>query len=444
MAPERPGILLFEDLAVSQLGAIAHVRPVYDLVLGAFTIKERIEAVGSLLISAHMVRPYLAPLVKRNDQQAIPNLAFGTTGDHQREFKGVSDSPIFVNGALIADGLIWGKIQILRPGEALRTTDDRILAIRPAKGLDQALQVIEQNQSPEEVGFKVSVVSDARLILHRWDLLAWHEEILKKDLDRMTGPGWDLEDKMMRVPEGFATSTGVMVRGEDVYAESGAVIEGPTVLDSRTGPVLIRRNALVKPFCQLEGPLMVEQKAIILGGRISGSYVGVGSRIRGEVSNSVILGWSNKAHGGFLGNSYLGKWVNLGAMTTTSNLKNTYGQVRMYQGGKMQSTGLLKAGCIIADHTHTAIGTLFGAGTVIGTGVNVFGAQGMSPKWVPSLVWGVGRERTHYDFKRFINTVEQVYQRRGLSLRSAERGVLESVDHFTRGRRQDWLNQFSG
>ncbi len=444
MTSDRPGILLFEDLAVAQLGAIVHIRPVYDLVVGAFSLKERIETVGSVQISGFMVRPYLANLVKRNDHQAIPNLAFGSTVHEERKLKGVSDSPIFVNAALIADGLIWGQIQIMRPGECLRTSDGRILAIRPSNGLDQAFDVIERGLQPEELDYKVSVSSQARLLLNRWDLLAWHEELLVKDLSRMTGQGRDPASQMIRLDEGFDAKTGIQVRGENVFVETGVTIEGPVVLDSREGPVLIRRETLIKPFSLLEGPLMIERQVIILGGRIAGSYIGPGCRVHGEIGLSVILGWSNKAHDGFVGNSYLGKWVNLGAMSTTSNLKNTYGTVRMFQGGKMQSSGLLKAGSIIADHTHTAIGSLFGAGTVIGVGVNLFGSSGMAPKWVPSMVWGVGSQRTQYDYHRFIATVDKVYQRRGLSLRSVERDVLESVDQFTRGRRTDWLKQFSG
>jgi UDP-N-acetylglucosamine diphosphorylase/glucosamine-1-phosphate N-acetyltransferase len=442
MTPERPGILLFEDPLVLQLGSVAHVRPVYDLVTGAYTLKGRMEKIGGMEISCHLVRPYLAPLVRRRGHNGEASTAFGTTVTEERKFGGISDRPIFVNASLIADDMTWGKIQIIRPGECLVARDKRILALRPKKNMDEGLAVAEGGANPAELGFKLIDVSDALLLRHPWELIGLHEDMLRKDLGRMITPGGQLDYKVRPLPEGFNVETGVMIRGTDVYLEFGAQLEGPLVLDSRNGPIVIREDALIKPFSFLQGPVVVERKAIILGGRISSSFIGLGSRIHGEVNSSVIYGWANKSHDGYLGNSYLGKWVNLGAGTTTSNLKNNYSSVKMYCDGNMHPTGLNKLGSIIGDHTYTAIGTLLGAGTIVGVGVNLWGASGPVPKWVPCYVWGAGEGRTQYDIKRFISTLEIVYSRRDQKLRKAKQEVLEHIFHMTDGRRQDWLRRF--
>lgn len=444
MTPERPGILLFEDPLVLQLGSVAHLRPVYDLLTGAFTLKGRMEKIGGMKISCHLVRPYLAPLVRRRGHNAVASAAFGGTGNDERKFAGISNKPIFVNASLIADELLWGKIQIIRPGECLVARDKRILALRPKDELDEGLAVVERGASPREIGFKVVDVPEALLLRHPWELIGLHEDMLRKDLGRLITPGGQLEYRTHPLPEGFNAETGVTVRGNDVYLEFGAQLEGPLVLDSRSGPIVVREDALIKPFSILQGPVVVDRKAIILGGRIASSFIGLGSRIHGEVNGCVIYGWSNKVHDGYLGNSYLGKWVNLGAGTTTSNLKNNYSAVKMYGDGEMHPTGLTKLGSIIGDHTYTAIGTLLGAGTMIGLGVNLWGASGPVPKWVPCYVWGAGKVRTQYDIRRFISTLEIVYSRRDQKLRKAKRVVLEHVFQMTDGRRQDWLRRFGG
>jgi hypothetical protein len=183
----------------------------------------------------------------------------------------------------------------------------------------------------------------------------------------------------------------------------------------------------------------VGEEAILLGGRIAGSVIGRGCRVAGEVSASVFLDWSNKAHAGFVGHSYIGGWVNLGAMTTTSNLKNSYGEVRSWESGTWVATGRQKLGSIVGDHVRTAIGTLLDTGASIGAGVHLFGASGVAPKRVPPFVWGCGPAAEAHDFARFLAVAERVVARRGQGLDDTGRAILKEAFDESADEREQYL-----
>jgi hypothetical protein len=148
--------------------------------------------------------------------------------------------------------------------------------------------------------------------------------------------------------------------------------------------------------------------------------------LRGEVEETAVLGYSNKAHDGFLGHSLLGRWVNLGALTTNSDLKNNYGPIRIGSRNGLGETGMLKLGCFLGDHTKTAIGTMLNTGTVVGPGANVFG-DAMPPKWVPPFAWGTGESRARYRKEDFLETALQVMRRRDVEPRDATARWLGAV-----------------
>lgn len=430
MASERPGIALFEDTLVPELGPIVLVRPVFDLVLGAMTLRERIEQVAGQKAQAAIVRPRLAALLAQSDLVELH-----------------SDVPqLLVNAAWVADGATWEEVQGLEAGAALASGDGRIVALRPAPRMKEFSGVADGRIHPSASGVSVNAAPGARLLRHCWELIGWQQEMLRADLSRLgeevggpVGAGPALGRDLRVLPEGYGSEAGLQVRGRRVLVEEGVSIEGPAVLDSRDGTILLRRDAHIMPFSLLEGPLLVDEGASVLGGLISASFVGPFCRVRGEMESSVMLGWSNKAHDGFLGHSYVGSWVNIGALTTTSDLKNNYRIVRMGAPGEARSTGLIKVGSLIADHVKTAIGTLLGAGTVIGLGSSLFGASEMGPRWVPSFLWGLGPDATIHDLERFLRTAEVTYRRRGRSLSEQERGVLREAFEATCEERETWL-----
>jgi len=257
----------------------------------------------------------------------------------------------------------------------------------------------------------------AGTVLHGvYDLVATLEQLLHADLRALLG---DTDP----IPAGST------VLGDPAaIASHDAVVEPGVVFDVRGGPVVLESGAEVRAGTRLEGPLWVGANAHVLGGSVRVTAIGPRCNVRGEVSNCVFLGYANKAHDGFVGHSVIGRWANLGAGTITSNLKNTYGRVRLDVAGTPLETGLQLLGSLIGDHAKTAIGTLLATGTVVGTGANVFEAV-RPPKYVPPFAWGAtGGARMSRD--GFLSIAERVLPRRDVAVDAGLRVLL--------GRIYDW------
>lgn len=236
---------------------------------------------------------------------------------------------------------------------------------------------------------------------------------------------WDLirlNETLLRVHAGRFRSThrvgcGVTVLGRrgDVKILGGAVIEPPVVLDVRSGPIVIDRRAVIRPFSHVVGPCYIGSGSVLERTHVTGSSFGPECRIGGEVEASIFQGFANKHHEGFIGHSYIGEWVNLGALTTNSDLKNNYGPVRLIRDGRECDTGMTKLGAFIGDHVKLGIGTLIPTGAVIGAFVNIFGG-GMIPRNVASFRWIGPGVNEPYDVTRALATAAAVMERRGVPL----------------------------
>jgi hypothetical protein len=201
----------------------------------------------------------------------------------------------------------------------------------------------------------------------------------------------------------------------------GGVVEPGVVFDVRHGAVVIDQGSEIRSGTRLEGPTYVGVGTKVLGGFIRASVFGPECRVRGEIGASVFLGYANKSHDGFVGHSVVGHWVNLGAGTTTSNLKNTYGRVRLEVEGERIDTGRTNVGTLFGDHAKTAIGTMLATGTVVSAGANVFGAS-QPPKYVPPFAWGTTGERVSED--GFLRVAERVMARRNVAFSEERRESL--------------------
>ncbi len=210
-----------------------------------------------------------------------------------------------------------------------------------------------------------------------------------------------------------------------------AAVEPGVVFDTRGGPVVLEQGVEVRGGgTRLEGPLWVGAGTRLLGGTIRGSALGPRCTVRGELATSAFLGFANKAHDGFVGHSVVGRWVNLGAGTITSNLKNTYGLVRLAPGDANVATGRMFLGSLIGDHAKTAIGTLLATGTVIGTGASVFGDV-RPPKYIAPFAWGSGGARMTRE--GFLATAERVLPRRDVPMDDATRSLLSRIYDWATG-----------
>jgi UDP-N-acetylglucosamine diphosphorylase/glucosamine-1-phosphate N-acetyltransferase len=227
-----------------------------------------------------------------------------------------------------------------------------------------------------------------------------------------------------------ATPAGALILGNPADVVSlGATVEPGVVFDVRPGPVVLEAGAEVRSGARIEGPSFVGQDTRVLGGYVRSSVLGPACRARGEITTSVFLGYANKSHDGFVGHSVLGHWVNLGAGTTTSNLKNTYGLIRLSVEGEQIETGRLNVGTFFGDHAKTAIGTMLGSGTVVSVGANVFG--GPVPKYVFPFAWGVGGDTMTEE--GFLRVAERVLARRDVAWTDAQRDSLRRT--YARARR---------
>ncbi|MBI3872110.1 MAG: hypothetical protein HY304_03420 [candidate division Zixibacteria bacterium] len=241
---------------------------------------------------------------------------------------------------------------------------------------------------------------------------------------------------------------GVFVANPSAVWRGGNVRIDPHVfIDARHGPVWLDDGVVVESFTRIDGPAYIGKGTRLLGGKITGGCaIGPGCRIGGEWEAAIAQAFSNKAHAGFFGHGYLGEWVNLGAMTTNSDLKNTYGTVRVERGHGPEDTGQIKVGSYLADHTKTGIGTLLPTGSTWGVGANIF-AGGWGPKLVPSFVWG-GDQYTEHRLDRMLQTADIAISRRaeilqGLGrpgrLTDAQRELLQSVFERSATERRDFL-----
>jgi UDP-N-acetylglucosamine diphosphorylase/glucosamine-1-phosphate N-acetyltransferase len=267
-----------------------------------------------------------------------------------------------------------------------------------------------------EVAGSATIELEGLLLAGAYDLVTALEHFLPPDAADFTREATD----------GVADGSTVIGDPADVIV-LGATLEPGVVFDVREGPVVIEQHAYVASGTRLVGPVYVGPGSEVLGHSVRGSVIGPRCKVRGEISTSVFLGYANKAHDGFVGHSVIGRWVNLGAGTTTSNLKNTYGPVRLRPPAGPVETGRQFLGSLIGDHAKTAIGTQLDTGTLVGAGANVFGAA-RPAKYVPPFAWGETGERMGR--QAFLTIAERVLPRRGVPVTDAVRRMLGTIyDH---------------
>lgn len=258
------------------------------------------------------------------------------------------------------------------------------------------------------------IVIEGLALRGAFDLLAALEQQLFTDL---LG---DLDGSSDPIP------AGVVVHGNPgAIALRGATLEAGVILDARKGAIILERGVEVRAGTRIEGPTRVDHDTLLLGGQLRHLSVGPHCRLHGEISTSVFAGYANKSHDGFLGHSVVGEWVNLGAGTITSNLKNTYGPVRLDVGAARIETGRTNVGTLFGDHVKTAIGTLLPTGAVIGTGANLFGTP-RAPKWVAPFAWG-GDSDERLTVDAFIATAGRILPRREVKVDGAMEATLRAL-----------------
>jgi len=410
----RRNLLLFDDAVARRWAPFASTRPVGELLLGSLTLRARAEAVLDAACAGHwshaglqgFVEPGCPPVIPRDGLPEATGSG-GSTDDLRillssrvaLAWDGLPDA-IRQSARLVLDGRTVGWA--LPPGAEL-PDDERIL--HPDGGAAKG-----HGGAAFDDGLPELEISGA-LLEAPWSLMSANEAWLLADGAHL----WTTDD----------TPVGVHRLGDHPLSlASGARVEPGVVVDTRNGPVRLEEGAAVQGPARLTGPLWLGPGTVVLGGDVGTSSVGPVCKVRGEVAESILLGFDNKAHDGHLGHAVLGRWVNLGAGTTNSDLKNNYGSVRVWTPEGPADTGLSKVGSFLGDHVKTAIGTLLPTGAVVGAGANVFGGGGFAPTRVPPFAWGVDPEAPRYRLEAFLETAERAMARRDQTLDTGLRAVL--------------------
>ncbi len=389
-------LVLHDDTRARTFEPFALTRPLGEVRAGAELLRRRWEIALGLRCSGFVGAAHLADFHEPWAPSAATGvLAAGTIVAHARFAVGLE--------ALAPDGDLW-------------ICGDDVAAVRlhapvPVAHLADGSVALASLAPPHAAVTPVA----GRWLEQVWDLIGHLGEMLAEDIPLLAS------DLMVGGPPAHATVIGQHA----VYVEGGAHVEPHTVLDVSAGPILLRKGATVQAFTRLVGPAVVGQGSSVAGDRIACVSIGDVCKIHGEVNTVIVLGHSNKGHDGFVGHSVLGRWVNLGAGTITSNLKNTYGSVALWTPDGIRDSGLQFLGTMFGDHVKTGIGLRLTTGCVIGAGANVFDA--MAPKVVAPFAWGTGAPYGTYDLDKFMEVARRMMGRRHVDLTEVARRQLAAA-----------------
>lgn len=370
---------------------LTFTKPVADIRFGITTMREKWEKVlgqkTSALTEQYLRKKY--PLVKEEDN-------------------------VLINSSVCPSEELLKQINALEPDQAL-VGKSKVIAMKLS--LDN-LESMDASESKE-----VSVEAETLNLDYVWDLFSKLDEAIAMDFEMITA-GRQSQP---------ISETNQVLGDYPIFLEEGAKIEC-SILNAYNGPIYIGKNAEVMEGSVVRGPFALGEHSILKVRTIiyGPTSIGPHSKVGGEVNNSIVLGYSNKAHDGFLGNSVIGEWCNLGAGTNTSNLKNTYDSVRIwnYHQESFVDTGLQFCGLIMGDHSKTSINSMLNTGTVVGVCANIFGA-GFPRQFVTSFSWGGYIGIKKYNIKKAFQVVERVYARRGKDFDQVEKDILHEIYEST-------------
>jgi UDP-N-acetylglucosamine diphosphorylase/glucosamine-1-phosphate N-acetyltransferase len=388
--------ILFDGTVRNALLPFTYTRPVADIRVGILTIREKWEKYLGYTTTT-VTEEYLTdkfPMVEMEEN-------------------------IMINASFLPNEVLVEMVQALEENQAIFCGDEVI--------------AFYTTDTQEEVDFDtyevIEYTESCLRIEHPWDIFQKNDAAIREDFELLT------EGRTSKpIPSSVNT-----IAPENIFIEEGARLEFVT-LNASTGPIYIGRNAEIMEGSIIRGPFaLCEEAQVKMGAKVYGATtIGPHSRIGGEVSNSVLFAYSNKGHDGFLGNSVLGEWCNLGADTNNSNLKNNYEEVKLwsYEKESFVKTGLQFCGLMMGDHSKCGINTMFNTGTVVGVSANIFGS-GFPRNFVPSFSWGGASGMTTYITKKAFETAKIVMSRRKVEFTDEDAAILEHIFEESKKWRKD-------
>ena len=387
--------ILFDGEVRNALLPFTYTKPVADLRIGILTIREKWEKYLGLTTTT-ITEEYL--------MEKYPMVEM--------------DENILINASFCPTKELVEKVMDLKENEAIFQGESVI--------------AFHTKNTQEEVNFdtytQIEFEEDLLQVNNTWDIFSKNDVAIQQDFELLTEGR-----KSQPIPE-----TVQCLNRDQIFIEEGAKLNF-AILNAESGPIYIGKNAEVMEGCVVRGPFaMCENSVLKLSAKIYGATtLGPYCKVGGEVNNSVLMGYSSKAHDGFLGNSVLGEWCNLGADTNNSNLKNNYAEVKLwnYEAGRFSPTGLQFCGLMMGDHSKCGINTMFNTGTVVGVSANIYGS-GFPRNFVPSFSWGGAAGFITYRLNKVFEVAEVVMSRRKLKLEDVDKKILEAVFEQTEGYRR--------
>jgi UDP-N-acetylglucosamine diphosphorylase/glucosamine-1-phosphate N-acetyltransferase len=386
-------VYLYDDARARKFEPFALTRPIGETRAGALLVRERWSRAIGLPVAGHVTSSFLAGF---DEPGAVPVV------------EGAEIPP----GSWLVNARFAPSLERTARGDVL-AANGRIAAIRldtalPVAALRDGATTLDELASTGRQSGDVS----GRWLENIWEYIAFLPEMLTEDIPAL-GTGLPQE-----TPAGA-----IRIGDHGLFIEPGAIVEPHVCFDLTAGPVLLRAGSHVQAFTRLCGPVYVGTGSTLTTDRIAVASIGEVCKVHGEVSNVIFIGHANTGHDGFIGHSMLGRWVNLGAGTITSNLKNTYGTVQLWTPDGIRETGMQFLGTLFGDHAKTGIGLRLTTGTVIGAGANVYGTV-MPPKAVAPWGWGEAGSLAAYRVEKFLQVAERMMARRHVTLSDGSRQQL--------------------
>ncbi|PVY43817.1 GlmU family protein [Pontibacter virosus] len=385
-------IILFDEPVIRQsLLPLTFTRPVACIRVGIMTIAEKWQTYAGASVS-FLTEKYLQHKYPANYET------------HN----------VFVNGAVCPDAKLVEQVRSLKVGEGLYCEGTLIALNADNLDLHDAAELVMHSSSK-----KIECLPE-NIIREVWEIFVQNGDQIRRDFEVLTAgrKSQPIDDKYTMV-----------YNEENIFLEAGVKIRA-AILNAENGPIYIGKNAQIHEGAIIKGPFAIcEGSNVNVGGKMRGDVtIGPFCKVGGEVAASVIFGHTNKGHEGYLGNSVLGEWCNLGADTNTSNLKNNYAEVKIwsYAKGGFKSTGQQFCGLIMGDHSKSGINTMFNTGTVVGVSANIFGA-GYPRNFIPSFAWGGASGFETFQLRKASEVAEKVMGRRNLPFDDTEKAIFAEV-----------------
>ncbi len=387
--------ILFDDNTWHNLLPFTFTRPASEIRIGILTIREKWEHYLGISCS-HLTQSYLAEKYPMK------------TGELN----------VFINGSVCPNSSLAEEVNQLKPGEQLVDNECNIALCLDKSAINKIMHAKLEGASKKQVMSKYFALKSV------WDIFRHNGDELVSDFKILTSGR----------KSAAISRTNNIINTDAVFAEPGAKLEFVT-LNAANGPIYLGKETEIMEGSVIRGPFaLCDHSQVKMSAKIYGpTTIGPFSKVGGEINNVVFFGFSNKAHDGFLGNSVIGEWCNIGAGTEASNLKNNYAPVKLwnYRSERFENTGLQFCGLMMADHSKCGINTMFNTGTVVGVSANIFGA-GYPRNFIPSFSWGGAAGFSEFPLPKVLETMERVMERRNLNLSDTDRNIITHIFEITR------------